>query len=86
MRPFESLTWCNLSYIWAKLRYSYGSRTCNGIIVEAGWIFSTYRVTIIIVNGILFVGTRIILLNDIIIRLDVGYMIHESFDFRYIRR
>lgn len=45
-----------------------------------------YRVTIIIVNGILFVGTRIILLNDIIIRLDVGYMIHESFDFRYIRR
>lgn len=30
---FESLTWCNLSYIWAKLWYSYGSRTCNGIIV-----------------------------------------------------
>lgn len=45
-----------------------------------------YKVTIIIVNGILFVGTKIILLNDIIIRLDLGYMIHESLDFRYIWR
>lgn len=30
-------------------------------------------------NGILFVGTKIILLNDIIIRLDLGYMSHSTF-------
>lgn len=50
------------------------------------YIFNQYKVMIIIVNGILFVGTKIILLNDIIIRLDLGYMIHESLDFRYIWR
>lgn len=78
MRPFESLTWCNLSYIYDILMVRV---RVMGLLLN---LFNQYKVTIIIVNGILFVGTKIILLNDIIIRLDLGYMIHESLDFRYI--